>query len=266
MLSRRIHSPLMVIFGISVTWFGLSSLAFILGQPWNHMWWLAHAIFASGFFLLSYGVVQAFRTTRSFSTIYSQEELMARLTEAMAGTQSALEEVRWSNQKLERLAATDPLTGAGNRRQFIEHIETEIARAKRSGAPLSLLSIDLDHFKKINDSRGHLAGDEVLCGFVRRCLEAIRPYDTVARVGGEEFMVLLPGATLDAAYVVGERLRLAIQKKAIDVGTRPPIDITISIGVSELGRDGETLDDILRAADRRLYRAKEEGRNCVMGA
>jgi diguanylate cyclase (GGDEF)-like protein len=266
LLMRRIRSPLMAIFGMSVTWFGLSSLAFILAQPWNHMWWLAHAIFAGGFLLLSYGVVQAFRTTRSFSTIYSQEELMARLTEAMAGTQSALEEVQRSNQKLESLAATDPLTGAGNRRQFIAHIGSEIARAKRSGAPLSLLSLDLDHFKSINDSRGHIVGDEVLCEFVRKCLEAIRPYDSIARVGGEEFMVLLPGATLDAAYVVGERLRLAIEGSAFDVGKRPSIDITISIGVSELGRDGDTLDDFLRAADMRLYRAKHEGRNCVIAA
>jgi diguanylate cyclase (GGDEF)-like protein len=266
LLMRRIRSPLMVIFGISVTWFALSSLAFILAQPWNHMWWLAHAIFAGGFFLLSYGVIQAFRTTRSFSTIYSQEELMARLTEAMAGTQIALEEVRRSNQKLESLADTDPLTGAGNRRQFIASIGTEIARAKRSGAPLSLLSLDLDHFKTINDSRGHIIGDEVLCGFVRKCREAIRPYDSVARVGGEEFMVLLPGATLDAAYVVGERLRLAIEGIAFDVGRRPSINITISIGVSELGRDGDTLDEFLRAADKRLYQAKHEGRNCVIAA
>jgi diguanylate cyclase (GGDEF)-like protein len=266
LLMRRIRSPLMVIFGISVTWFALSSLAFILGQPWNHMWWLAHMVFAGGFFLLSYGVILAFRTTRSFSTIYSQEELMARLAEAMAGTQSALEEVQKSNQKLEHLAATDPLTGAGNRRQFIERIGAEIARAKRSGAPLSLLSLDLDHFKKINDSRGHIVGDEVLCGFVRKCIEAIRPYDSVARVGGEEFMVLLPGATLDAACVVGERIRSAIEGSAFEVGNRPSIDVTISIGVSEFGRDGDTLDEFLSVADQRLYRAKHEGRNCVVAA
>jgi len=266
MLSRQIHSPLMVIFGISVTWFALSSLAFIVAVPWNHMWWLAHAIFAGGFLLLSYGVVQAFRTTRSFSTIYSQEELMARLAEAMAGTQSALQEVQRSNQKLEHLAATDPLTGAGNRRHFIERIGAEIVRAKRSGAPLSLLSLDLDHFKEINDVRGHIVGDEVLCGFVRKCLEAIRPYDSVARVGGEEFMVLLPGATLDAACAVGERLRSAIEGSAFEVGSRPSIDVTISIGVSEFGRDGDTLDELLSVADRRLYRAKHEGRNCVIAA
>jgi hypothetical protein len=105
MLSRRILSPLMVIFGISVTWFALSSLAFIIALPWNHMWWLAHAIFAGGFFLLSYGVAQAFLTTRSFSTIYGQEELMARLAESMAGTQRAMQEVQQANKKLEDMAA-----------------------------------------------------------------------------------------------------------------------------------------------------------------
>jgi diguanylate cyclase (GGDEF)-like protein len=263
---RRIRSPLMVIFGISVTWFALSSLAFILARPWNHTWWLAHAIFAGGFFLLSYGVVQAFRTTRSFSTIYSQEELMARLAEAMVGTQDALQEVQRSNQMLERLAATDPLTGAGNRRQFIERIGTEIERAKRSGTPLSLLSLDLDHFKTINDKYGHPGGDIVLCGFVQKCLDAIRPYDVIARVGGEEFMVLLPGATLDAACAVGERLRSAIAHNAFEVGIPPPIRVTISIGVSEFGRDGDTLDAFLGVADQRLYRAKHQGRNCVIAA
>ncbi|WP_439373128.1 GGDEF domain-containing protein [Bradyrhizobium sp. DASA03120] len=266
MLMRRIRSPLMLIFGISVAWFAISSLAFMLAAPWNHMWWLAHAIFAGGFFLLSYGVVQAFRTTQSFSAIYSQEEMTARLAESMAETQRALQQLQQSNQRLERLAATDPLTGAGNRRHFIEHIGDEIARAKRSGAPLSLLSIDLDHFKYINDSRGHSVGDEVLRAFVRKCLEAIRPYDSVARVGGEEFMVLLPGATLDAACAVAERLRSAIEGAAFDGGANPPVSVTISVGVSEFGRDGDTLDGFLRVADQRLYRAKFEGRNRVIVA
>jgi diguanylate cyclase (GGDEF)-like protein len=266
LLVRRISSPLMVIFGISVAWFGLSSLAFILGRPWNHLWWLAHATFAGGFFLLSYGVVQAFRTTRSFSTIYSQEELMARLSEAMADTQNALQEVQRSNQKLEHLAATDPLTGVWNRRHFIERTRAEIERAKRNGAALSLLSLDLDHFKTINDKFGHPVGDEVLCGFVEKCLHAIRPFDFVARVGGEEFMVLLPGATLAAACVVGERLRLAVAGWAFDVGIPSPIGVTISLGASEFGRDGDTLDAFLGVADQRLYRAKHEGRNCVIAA
>src|SRR5438046_5528096 len=118
---------------------------------------------------------------------------MTGLSEAVAATQRALQEVQRTNLKLEHLAATDPLTGAGNRRQFIERIEAEIERCRRNGAPLSLLLLDLDHFKSINDLHGHLRGDEVLREFVQKCLEAIRPYDFVARVGGEEFMVLLPG-------------------------------------------------------------------------
>ena len=263
---RRIRSPLMTIYGISVAWFALSSLAFILGRPWNHMWWLAHAIFAAGFFLLSFGVVQAFHTTRSFSKIYSQEELFARLREAMARTEQALQALQRTNEKLEHLAATDPLTGAANRRQFIERVEAEIALAKRNGAPFSLLSLDLDHFKAINDSYGHQAGDQVLQRFVNKCLDAIRPYDGVARVGGEEFMVLLPQAALDTAQSIGERIRAAIAGAPFEAGIGKPIEVTVSVGASEFGRDGETIDAILRKADERLYRAKHQGRNRVVVA
>ncbi|KVL87280.1 GGDEF domain-containing protein [Burkholderia stagnalis] len=264
LVQRRIRSPLMTTYAISVTSFGLSSLAFILGRPWNHMWWLAHAIFAAGFLLLSFGVVQAFHTTRSFSKIYSQEELFARLREAMAHTQRALQELQRTNDKLEHMAATDPLTGAANRRQFIERVESEIARAKRNGAPFSLLTLDLDHFKAINDSYGHQAGDQVLQRFVQKCLDAIRPYDGVARVGGEEFMVLLPQAALDTAGVIGERIRAAIAGTPFEAGIGKPIEVTVSVGASEFGRDGETIDAMLRKADERLYRAKHQGRNRVV--
>jgi diguanylate cyclase (GGDEF)-like protein len=266
MLTRGIRSPLMVIFGISVTAFALASAAFILGQPWNHMWWLAHAIFAAGFFLLSYGIVQVFFTTRSFSTIFSQEELIARVAEATARTQDALQELQQTNQKLELLATTDSLTGAGNRHQFIERITAEIARAKRGDAPFCLLSLDVDHFKSINDLHGHQVGDDILRRFVLRCIDAIRPYDYFARVGGEEFMVLLPGARLKTATLVGERIRSTIADSMFEAGIGPSIGITTSIGVTEFGRDGDTLDALLRVADERLYRAKHEGRNCVIAA
>ncbi|MCA3920219.1 GGDEF domain-containing protein [Burkholderia sp.] len=261
---RRIRSPLMTIYAISVTSFALSSLAFILARPWNHMWWLAHAIFAAGFFLLRFGVVQAFHTTRSFSKIYSQAELFARLREAMARTERALQALQRTNEKLEHLAATDPLTGATNRRQFIESVEAEISRAKRNGAPFSLLALDLDHFKAINDSYGHQAGDQVLQRFVNKCADAIRPYDGVARVGGEEFMVLLPQAELDTAQSIGERIRTAIAGEPFEAGIGEPITVTVSVGASEFGRDGETIDAILRKADERLYRAKHQGRNQVV--
>ncbi|AOK48808.1 diguanylate cyclase [Burkholderia sp. MSMB617WGS] len=265
LLVRRIRTPLMLIYGVSVTSFALSSIAFILGKPWNHMWWLAHVIFATGFFTLSFGVVQALTTTRSFATVYSQQDLMARLAESMARTEGALQELKRTNQKLEHLATTDPLTGASNRRKFIEQMHVEIARAKRDGTAFSLLALDLDNFKKINDNYGHQVGDVVLRNFVRQCLAAIRPYDHIARVGGEEFMVLLPRMLADTASGIAERVRTTIANTPFGIdGKHTPV--TVSIGVSQYGRDGDTVDEILSAADKLLYRAKNEGRNRVVAS
>jgi diguanylate cyclase (GGDEF)-like protein len=266
LLLRRIRSPLRVIFVISVTAFALSSLAFILARPWNHMWWLAHAIFAAGFFLLSYGVVQAFLSTRSFSKIYSQEELMVRLAEAMAYTESALQELQRTNQKLGHLAATDPLTGADNRRRFMERVEAEISRTKRCGAQFSVLALDLDNFKSINDRFGHQVGDDVLKRFVQKCLDSIRPYDGVARVGGEEFMILLPQTSLEGARVIAERLRTTVANTSFNSGLQRLTVVTVSIGVSQSGHDGDTIEAILHVADQRLYHAKHQGRNRVVTA
>jgi two-component system, cell cycle response regulator len=116
---------------------------------------------------------------------------MTRWAEETRRTQSALLELKRTNQKLERLATTDALTGCGNRRQFIERIEIEIARSRRDNPAFSLLSLDIDNFKAINDTYGHLAGDEIL-RFAQMCREVVRPYDNVARVGGEEFMICFP--------------------------------------------------------------------------
>jgi diguanylate cyclase (GGDEF)-like protein len=265
LLLRRIRSPLMTIFIISVTAFALSSLAFILARPWNHMWWLAHAIFAGGFFMLSYGVVQAFLTTRSFSRIYSQEELMVRLAEAMAYAESALQELQRTNQELGHLAATDPLTGADNRRRFMERVEGEIGRTKRGDAPFSVLALDLDNFKSINDRFGHQVGDDILKSFVEKCLDSIRPYDGVARVGGEEFMILLPQTSLEGAHEIAERLRSTVANSSFH-GLQRSTVVTVSIGVSQSGRDGDTIEAILRTADQRLYHAKHQGRNRVVTA
>ncbi|RKE23742.1 diguanylate cyclase (GGDEF)-like protein [Paraburkholderia sp. BL23I1N1] len=192
--------------------------------------------------------------------------LADHLREAVERTERALQELQRTNEKLEHMAATDPLTGVANRRQFIQSVEAEIARAKRHGAPFSLLALDLDHFKSINDSYGHQAGDQVLQRFVRKCMEAIRPYDGVARVGGEEFMVLLPQAALDTARTIGERLRASVAGEPFDTGTSGSVAVTVSVGVSEFGRDGQTIDALLRTADERLYRAKHQGRNCVVAA
>jgi diguanylate cyclase (GGDEF)-like protein len=191
---------------------------------------------------------------------------MARLAEEMARTENALQELKRTNQTLEHLAATDPLTGAENRRQFMEHVEAEIARTKRGGAPFSLLALDLDNFKLINDRYGHRVGDDVLKGVVQTCLDAIRPYAGVARMGGEEFMVLLPRAALEAARTTAERVRAAIAGASFESGTQRLGAVTVSIGVSEFGRDGDTIDALLNVADERLYRAKDQGRNRVIAA
>ena len=263
-LMRHPRSLLMDIFVISVLAFALSSLAFILGSPWNHMWWLAHVIFAGGFFLLSYGVVHAFHTTRSFATIYSHDETLVRLAEARARTDAALRELQRANQELERLASTDPLTGADNRRRFVEHVEAEFLRVQRGGAPFCVLAIDLDNFKSINDRYGHQVGDDILKEFVRTCLGAIRPYDGVSRVGGEEFTVLLPEATLEVASIIAERLRATVASHAFESGTHQLKDVRVSIGIAQSGRDGDTMIEILRVADQRLYSAKGQGRDRVI--
>ncbi|RDU96833.1 GGDEF domain-containing protein [Trinickia dinghuensis] len=263
LIVRRIRSPLMQIFGISVMAFALSSLAFLLGKPWNHMWWLAHATFAGGFFLLSYGIVQAFHTTRSFSKIYSQEELMAQLRQEMARTESALQELQRSNQKLESLAAVDPMTGVSNRRTFVDRLETEVSSAKRGGAPFSLLAVDLDNLQRVNERFGEQTGDRILRSVAQACTEAMRPYHGIARVGGGEFMAVLPSAALDAALMIGERIRASIQSLQFE-GGHEHFSVTASIGIAQFGQDGTTSDAIMRAAGERLKRAKTHGRNCVI--
>jgi two-component system cell cycle response regulator len=264
MILRQISSPPIQIYGVSVAWFALASLAFILGRPSNQMWWLANTIFAGGFLLLSYGVVQAFRTTRSFVETPPQGELLTRLVEAMQRTESALREMQFTKQRLEHLAVTDPLTGAANRRKFIESVDAEIARARRGGGSFSVLALDLDNFKWVNDRYGHQTGDKVLQEFVQVCVDTIRPYDGVGRIGGEEFMVLLPQAGFDAALGVGERIRLAIASTSFASEIETKLSITVSIGMAQFGRDGNTIDAILRAADQRLHHAKRLGRNCVI--
>ncbi len=165
-------------------------------------------------------------------------------------------------EKLRRQATTDPLTGLGNRRQFFKEAGREIKRARRYGQPLSLVAIDLDHFKLVNDRHGHQAGDQVLVQVARAGRDTVRDTDLLARLGGEEFAVLLPETSLNQALVMAERLRQALAGVSVQDRNRKT-SITASLGVAQLGDDTATVDDLLNAADRRLYRAKELGRNRV---
>jgi len=159
------------------------------------------------------------------------------------------------------LAVTDPMTGALNRRGFYARAEQELARCGRYGRPLSLVMVDADHFKRVNDTYGHDADDRVLVAIVATSRRGTRTTDVIARLGGEEFCLLLPETRAPDAAVVADRLRCAIAD--LSFGTRGcEFRVTASFGIAEV-RPGEGIEEVLRRADEALYRAKEGGRNRV---
>ena len=176
------------------------------------------------------------------------------------------DELTDANRKLQQLSMRDGLTGIANRRQFDARLEEMWARQLRDGAPLALVLADADYFKALNDTAGHLRGDECLRWLARVCEGyAMDEYDLVARYGGEEFVLLLPGRTLEDAIVHAERLRRAVVAEAFEHPASPLAShVTISIGVAEMIPSAEaTPRQLLAAADRAMYHAKTSGRNQV---
>jgi len=165
-------------------------------------------------------------------------------------------------QELDSLATTDPLTGIGNRRYFLEHVKNELIRSGRYGLPLTGLALDIDHFKHVNDTMGHDAGDEVLKAMSALMRDTLRNTDFIGRMGGEEFAAMLIQTGLDEAKVIAERLRIVIQDSVVETASGP-IRYTVSIGLAATTGSGDTAEDILKRADLALYRAKETGRNRV---
>lgn len=163
--------------------------------------------------------------------------------------------------ELRQLATTDPLTGAYNRRWGQDQIARALAKRARDGAPFTLLMLDLDHFKSINDRLGHEMGDTALRAFVTACAGALRVTDALVRWGGEEFLALLPGTPGDRAASIAERIRAAVAAIEIEVPEGGSFGFTVSIGLAEA--DVDTLDNLVRRADEALYEAKSSGRNCV---
>lgn len=155
----------------------------------------------------------------------------------------------------------DGLTGLYNRYYFDEQISTEVACARRYERPLSLLMIDIDFFKHVNDTYGHQGGDQVLRIVAFKLLKTLRASDTLARYGGEEFSLILPHLSKQESIIVAERLRRIIEKESIPFEEKE-IKVTISIGVSEIAK-GDTPDKLIKEADSALYLAKKEGRNRV---
>jgi diguanylate cyclase (GGDEF)-like protein len=162
------------------------------------------------------------------------------------------------------LSDLDPLTGAHSRQAMLIELEREAARTQRTGAPLCVALVDLDHFKRVNDSMGHAAGDHVLTTAAGRLLAHVRPYDTVFRYGGEEFLLCLPNADLTAATAICERLRAAMCETPIEVDGAGPVAVTASVGVAALA--GGQVKDAIESADRALYAAKRAGRDRVVAA
>jgi two-component system, cell cycle response regulator len=197
-----------------------------------------------------------------------EAELIARLN---AGRRilNLEHSLRAANQRNRILSITDALTGAYNRRYLMEQLPRELERCRRYGYPLSVLMCDVDHFKKINDARGHAAGDEVLQQFAARAQKTLRTNsDWVARYGGEEFLVILPDTDHKGAMAVAEKIRLAIA--ATPFSTRAgDTPLTASFGVASTGPSGPDIllkvDVLIKCADECLYRSKEAGRDRSTG-
>jgi len=162
-------------------------------------------------------------------------------------------------------ALRDPLTKAFNKRYFLDRLESEFRFAHRHRVPLSLVLMDIDHFKEVNDGHGHVAGDQVLVAFARRIQDVIRNEDVFARYGGEEFAILCRQIELDKATSFADRLRRTIEALEIRAGDGPPLQITVSVGVAALPQvDANESLALIAAADQALYAAKNAGRNRVM--
>lgn len=176
---------------------------------------------------------------------------------------TARDYLRAQNTLLETLARTDPLTGVGNRRQLREAGAAAFAQAAQFHEPLSVLMLDIDRFKRINDSWGHACGDSVICAVATTCSDALRISDSVARLGGEEFALVLPGTGPAVAGEMAERLRVDMSALPLLAPDGTAIDCTVSVGVATLTPDDASFDALLLRADHALYRAKESGRNRV---
>jgi diguanylate cyclase (GGDEF)-like protein len=201
---------------------------------------------------------------------YNEIELNARIYAALR-TKALQDELRDKNRQLEELLAkvelqsiTDPLTGLHNRRYVEAVLEKELAEWKRYGSPLGCLMVDVDHFKNINDRYGHGAGDSVLKELAQLLKDILREADTVARWGGEEFLILLPQTGQDGASVTALKILRAVTE--LRLPQIPDLRVTVSIGIAPAGRSTDTPAKLVRAADLALYEAKNRGRNRIESA
>ena len=196
------------------------------------------------------------RTERQWTP--DQVRLAQTLADRLA---TAIENARLFGE-VQQLAVTDSLTGVHNRRYFFELAEREFERARRFKRPLSALMLDIDHFKRVNDTYGHAVGDRVLRALAQQCRQSLRDIDLLGRYGGEEFSVLLPECGLDGASTAAERVRRCVAEMQTETD-RGQLAVTISLGVAAVAEDCPNLAFMLNRADIALYSAKKNGRNRV---
>ena len=191
-----------------------------------------------------------------------RNELVARVRTQLLRKRYA-DALRQNLQASIEMAVVDALTGLNNRRYFESHLASLLTVAARRHSPLSLVVLDIDHFKSVNDTHGHDAGDLVLKSFAKRIRRIVRQADLPCRLGGEEFVVIMPDTTLAEAAQIAERLRAGVQAEHFAIGpNRAPIPVTVSIGLADAG----TVSDphaLFKRADAALYRSKHSGRNRV---
>ncbi|TSE38064.1 putative diguanylate cyclase YdaM [Tepidimonas fonticaldi] len=236
-----------------------STMVGLMGMAWVALAWVLGgttddpAVLATNRMNAASATALAILVSILFWRHYARTELLQR---ALAESNRQLEAQR---AELEALATRDPLTGLLNRREFVRQAEHELARARRLGAPLTLIMLDLDHFKAINDRHGHAVGDEVLRQTARYMAGSTRQTDRVARFGGEEFVLLLPDTSAEQAWHLADKLREGLARVCIPTLGVP---VTASLGVaSVLGTESVTLEAVLHRADQAMYEAKRSGRN-----
>ena len=201
------------------------------------------------------GVVNA-ESKKPVAFSVADERLLVTFASQLA---TAIEKVRLF-EEVKELSITDPLTALYNRRHFFEQAAREFPRARRYARPLAAVMLDLDRFKRVNDTYGHAVGDQVLQAVARICRRELRQIDLLARYGGEEFVALLPESELAEAGQVAQRLCDRIVAATFDTNAGP-VQLTVSLGVAALDEDCDHLEELVKRADQALYAAKQAGRN-----
>ncbi|XLZ72172.1 GGDEF domain-containing protein [Massilia sp. SR12] len=261
---RHGRDSLVLLFAIDAAWHVVRGLASAGNEVPIHDFLNSDGIQAATFLLRAACIILIIATQFRIESDGARTALQTwarELEEESASLEKTIEE---RNRELLALATTDFLSGIANRRQFLRQAESEIARARRYGHPLSVLMIDIDHFKSINDRFGHLSGDRAIAAMGKLCACIGRSSDFAGRLGGEEFAVLLPESGPGEAQVCAERLRQGARALALSHEGQP-VAVTVSIGIASLQPEDLEPAALLVRADQALYQAKAAGRDCVRG-